>query len=368
MRSLFALFLVLHGLIHLLGAAKGFGLAALPQLSRPISPALGTLWLAAALLFVAAAVSIFAWPRWWWLAGAAAIAVSMAAIVPSWSDAKFGAAANAVALVGVVFGFLADGPFSLRAEYDRDVARALAATPAVRDALTEQDLAALPPPVRRYLQLAGVVGRPRVRDFRVRMHGRIRGAADAAWMPFAAEQHNVMAPKLRLFYMTATRLGVPAQGYHRYADSSAWMRIKAAALLPIQDLSGPEMLQAETVTLFNDMCLMAPATLIDPAIAWEAADDRRVRAAFTSAGVTIRAELVFGESGDLVDFVSGDRYRLADDGRLVGERWSTPVRAYRSFGPVRLSSGGQAQWHGPDGPFTYIELEIDDVQYNVGVE
>ena len=39
-----------------------------------------------------------------------AVLVSTAVIVPSWRDARFGMAANAVALVGVAFGMLAFGP------------------------------------------------------------------------------------------------------------------------------------------------------------------------------------------------------------------------------------------------------------------
>ena len=365
MTILFALFLAVHGLIHLLGAIKASGLADLPQLTRPIPPPLGVLWLVAALLFLGAAASLLVWPRWWWLVGAAAILVSTTAIVPSWSDAKFGAAANLIALAGVMFGFLAHGPFSLRTEYARDLAQKLAGGEADTSTLTEAEVAPLPAPVRRYLRLAGVVGQPRVRNFRVRMHGRIRGAPDAAWMPFTAEQHNFILPKARLFYMTAARMGIPAQGYHRYLGDSATMRVKAAALVLVQDVAGPEMLRGETVTLFNDMCVMAPATLIDPAIEWEAVDDRRARAAFSNAGITIRAELVFNGAGELTDFVSDDRSRLLADRRLVKMRWSTPVRGYRSFGSVRLPSGGEGKWHGPDGEFTYIELTLDAVTYNV---
>ena len=125
MTVVFAIVLVVHGLIHLLGFAKAFGLADLPQLTQPISPFLGVLWLIAAFLFLAAAGSLFVWPRWWWAIGACAIVVSMVAIVPSWADAKFGALANLIVLVGVVFGFLAQGPTSLRAAYERDVDRAL---------------------------------------------------------------------------------------------------------------------------------------------------------------------------------------------------------------------------------------------------
>ena len=49
------------------------------------------------------------------------------------------------------------------------------------------------------------------------------------------------------------------------------------------------MTQGETVTMFNDMCVMAPATLIDPAIVWEPVDARTARASFTNAGYRIRA-------------------------------------------------------------------------------
>lgn len=99
----FAIFLVLHGLVHVLGFIKAFNLAELPQLTQPISPLLGILWLVAAFLFLAAAGALVHGSRWWWAVGAAAIVVSMVAILPSWSDARFGALANLVALAGIVY-------------------------------------------------------------------------------------------------------------------------------------------------------------------------------------------------------------------------------------------------------------------------
>jgi hypothetical protein len=43
----------IHGLIHLMGFAKGFGYADFPQLTQPISRAWGLAWLVAALLVTA---------------------------------------------------------------------------------------------------------------------------------------------------------------------------------------------------------------------------------------------------------------------------------------------------------------------------
>ena len=189
LRLILAMLLVAHGLIHLIGVAKAFGLAGLPQLTRPIAPATGLFWLGAVCLFGAAAAALYLWPRWWWLVASAAVIVSCAAIVPSWADAKWGAAVNVIVLIAALFGYLADGPSSLRAAYDRDVAAGLART-RPQPPVTEADLAPLPDPVRRYLRAAGVVGQPRVQNMRARMRGRIRSGPDAPWMPFTAEQHN----------------------------------------------------------------------------------------------------------------------------------------------------------------------------------
>ena len=185
-------------------------------------------------------------------------------------------------------------------------------------------------------------------------------------MPITAEQYNLVHPPARLFYMTASMFAIPAQGYHRYVGPSASMTIKAAALVPIVNATGDEMNQGETVTMFNDMCLMAPGMLIDPEIDWEPVDATTARATFTNAGNTIRATLFFNDAGELIDFQSDDRYQSSSDGRTMKKlRWSTPVGGYRSFGPFRLPSGGEARWHEANGEYAYIELTIDDVQFNV---
>jgi hypothetical protein len=347
MSMVFGVLLAVHGLIHLVG------------LTRPNA----VLWGAAAASFLATAVTLFLWPRWWWAVGAVAVAVSTIPIAQNWSEARAGAAVNAVVLTGVVFGFLAQGPFSLRAQYDRDVRR-WRDRPARADILRDADLAGLPAPVRRYLRRAGVIGQPPVRSFRARMHGRIRSGPDASWMPIAAEQLNVVDVPVRLFYLTGQMRGIPVQGFHRFVSSSASMIVKAAALVPVARASGPEMDRSETVTMFNDMCLMAPAALAGTGIEWTPVDDRRARARFSGGNHTIAAELVFNEEDELVNFLSDDRSVVEGGGPGRRIRWSTPVGSYRTFGQVRVASHGTARWHEPAGEYAYIELTIDDIQYN----
>jgi hypothetical protein len=77
------------------------------------------------------------------------------------------------------------------AAYERDVDRALARV-AAAEPIGEGDLAHLALPMRRYLRTTGVVGQPRVHNFRARMHGRIRNGPEGRWIPFAAEQYHVI--------------------------------------------------------------------------------------------------------------------------------------------------------------------------------
>jgi hypothetical protein len=129
------------------------------------------------------------------------------------------------------------------------------------------------------------------------------------------------------------------------------------------------------VTLFNDICVMAPAALLDTRVDWgssrtvTASTGGRdtVPARFTHLGQTVSAELVIEADGTLVDFISDDRLATSADGATMKrERWSTPLRGVRAFGPIRLSAVGEARWHHGARSWSYIELTIDEVRYNVG--
>lgn len=105
MKILFLLAVTGHGLLHLLGPAKAFGLAALPQLTQPISKPAAMLWLLAAAATLATAAAIPLWPQRWWILTPVAILLSQAAIATSWQDAKFGTIPNLVLLAVAVVHF-----------------------------------------------------------------------------------------------------------------------------------------------------------------------------------------------------------------------------------------------------------------------
>jgi hypothetical protein len=367
-RWVFAAIIIIHGLIHLLGAVKGFGWAAVEQLSATPSVPVAVLWTAAAVMLVATGVCLLLRYRWWWVLGAVSLVVSQALIFSAWTDAKAGAVANAVLLVGVVYGYAADGPGSYRSKYRRLRAAALE-QPITDQVVTDADSAALPEPVAAYVRRSGAVGQRRVGNFRATISGRIRGGPDKPWMAFTGEQVNTFGSNpSRVLFMDATMFGLPVDVLHAYVGPRATMQVRLCSLIRMVDASGPDMDRAETVTMFNDLCVLAPAALVDAPVRWQPIDASHVRGEFTNGACTVAAVLTFGADGSLVDFVSDDRLRSAADGKsFVRQRWSTPVGQYRMFGTRRISTVGQARWHAPEpeGEFAYLEFRVDAMAYNV---
>lgn len=366
-RITIAALFALHGLIHFLGFAKAFKLADIPQLVQPISQPAGLLWLTAGILCLVAAGTLFFAPRWWWAIGAGAVVISQAVIVSSWGDASVGTVANVVLLAAVVYGFASRGPLSLRAEFEHDLTRMW---PPVRSAsgtvILESDLASLPDPVQRYLRRSGVVGQLPVTDFRATWTGRIRSDPDSAWMTFTADQLDLVDTPERFFMMDAKMKGLPVDILHAFDDEGATMRVRLLSVRSMVDAKGAALTHAETVTLFNDLCCLAPGALLSPDIIWEPVDPHTATAHFTLGVNTITAQLLFDDLGDLIDFVADGRAVMSPDDRTPSPmRWSTPLHDYAQVGPVRVATKAEVKWHPASGAWTYGEFELTSLAYNV---
>jgi hypothetical protein len=232
------------------------------------------------------------------------------------------------------------------------------------DKITQNDLQHLPPIVKKYLEYSGCVGKERLLNVRIKFGGRIRSGTEATWMNFSSEQYNFFDIPTRIFYIKASKMGIPVNGIHLYKDEKAIMVIRLAGLFKIVDAKGPEMNLGETVTFFNDMCCMAPATLIDKNIQWEVSDSLTVKARYTNGKISISATLYFNERGELVNFISNDRFETEDGKLYKNYPWSTPVREYRDFNGIQVASSASTIYHRPDTDFCYGEFLMKEIEFN----
>ncbi len=362
MKNLFAFLLSIHGLIHLMGFAKAFDLAHISQLSKEISRPLGVCWLVATALFIASTILFFLKNDFWWLVAMISVLLSQALVILYWQNARFGTIANVIILFIAVPAW---AQWRFENQYRRDVTESLTyATSLAEPVLTLDAISRLPDPVQRYIIYSGAINKPVLTNFKIKFEGQIRSDEKSEWMPFTSEQYNFIDQPIRLFFMKATMKGLPVSGYHSFINGIAIMEIRLLSLFKVQYQAGKEMDIAETVTWFNDLCLFAPAVLIDKRIQWEAIDSLSSKATFTNKDISISALLYFNNQGELINFVSDDRYRIANDEDRKVVRFSTPVKNYVEHNGRKYPSYGEAIWSLPEGDLTYGQFTTKEVEYN----
>jgi len=230
--------------------------------------------------------------------------------------------------------------------------------------ISEAHLAPLPEPVQRYLRYAQVLGKPRIRCAKVRQRGQMRPGPTQPWMPVEAVQYTTLAGRPSRTWYARIKVGPLAllSGYDRYDNGTGAMLIRALSIFPVVNVTGPETDMSALIIFVNDM-VMWPTAFLSDYIRWEPIDKMSARANVSLQGRSFSAELRFNDIGELVDFVTEDRYRAVGKG-FERNRWSTPLRAYREANGFRIPTEGDAIWDLPQGQLPYIHLSIGEVFYD----
>jgi hypothetical protein len=288
-----------------------------------------------------------------------ALICSQIAIVQNWQDAKYGTIANLMILLSAIASW---GSGHFQDAFREDVKQELKRQENLKPALvTESDLSPLPLPVQKYLRFTGAVGKARVYNMRVEFEGEMRQKGKE-FFPFHSVQYNFFDEYSRLFFMTAKMKGLQVPGYHRYLHQQASMDIRLFGLFSVTRQQGPVMDKTETVTLFNDICLMAPAALLDPRIQWQLRDSLSAKAIFSNGSQQVSAILYFDAEGALVNFVSDDRTEINANLHIP---FSTPIQRWQKIDGRTLIKEGDGVWHYPDGAFVYGKFRLKKIEYNV---
>jgi hypothetical protein len=357
-KYVFALIVLAHGLIHFLGFAKAFDCGNITRLTKYISKSAGTIWFFTAVLFSLVVTLFLAKKESWPYIAIVAVVISQILIFSVWKDAKFGTVANVIVLFVAITAW---GSQQFESTFSNDVkSHLLKISKTQADAVTETDIQYLPLPVQKYLRYCNVLNKPKVKNIKIVFDGEMR-EKDKDWFKFTSVQYNFFDDPTRLFFMKGEMFGTIVPGYHRYQNATASMQIKLFGLFNVVNIKGMTMDKAETVTVFNDMCLMAPAALIDKRIEWTAIDSLSSKATFTNGSITIAAALYFNEQGQLINFISDDRYAID----MKQYRFSTPVTDYIQMNGRNIWKYGEAVWHYPDGEFVYGKFHLKSIEYNV---
>jgi len=270
-----------------------------------------------------------------------------------------------VTLIILLISLVSFGLFLMKNEFTNRVKNDFSANNTLAtDILTENDIAHLPLIVQKYLHYTKSVGQPKIKNFRAEFTGGIRNKPEEEYMKLQSVQYNFYQKPSRYFFLKAAKMGIPATALHFYQNGTATFEVNLLNWLKVVDAKGDKLNQGETVTLFNDMCCIAPAALIDRRIKWEITGDTTVKAIFTNEKITVSAVLYFTKKGELVNFVSNDRYDT--DGKQYNNYpWETPLENYKMINGYFLPTKVKLIYLKPEGDFTYGEFEYKSLKYNL---
>jgi len=233
-----------------------------------------------------------------------------------------------------------------------------------RTVVTEDDIIHLPEPVQRYLRYTGIIGRQRVAFVRLKQTGAMRPKPDGKWFPLKAEEYyTVDNPGFVWKGCMAVAPLFSATAQDMYLNGQGNMHVKLMSAINIVNAKGKEMDEASLMRYFNEMQWF-PSSLVSDNVKWEAIDANSARSTLTDRGMTVSALFCFDKEGKITNFIA-ERGRSTDEGKLVRTKWSTPISEYRTYGNgLRLPSKGEAIWHLDSGKYSYIKLEITEVDYD----
>lgn len=225
------------------------------------------------------------------------------------------------------------------------------------------DLEGLPLCVQKWLEYSQVLGKERISTVRLKQKGVIRLEAGKPWMPAEAEQYfTVTEPGF--VWKTKVKMAplVYFAGRDKYHEGRGNMLIKLLSLITVVDARGKEMDQG-TLLRYLGETVWFPTAALSNYIKWEGIDSHSAKATMSYGGVTAAAVFKFNDKGEVIDFVC-ERYRTVGD-QYILETYSVPMKDYKEFNGIRIPTKGEAVWKLKTGDFSYYQVEITDIEYNI---
>ncbi len=359
MKYLFSFLLFVHGLIHLMGFANGFGFSKLPALTKYISKLTGTLWLFAAMLFTATVIFYILKKENWPLFAVAAVVLSQLLVVWYWKDAKMGTAANFIILLVVIPAL---GEWQFNRMYKKEVQRLLSQPiSSTIGTITNEQIRLLPTAVQKWLQASGVVGQPAIQRVYLQQRGEMKNKPDGKWIAFEAEQYFTTDPPSFSWKTKIRPSGfLFITGRDKYEQGKGHMLIKAYGLFTVADSKGSQTDQGAMVRYLAEICWF-PAAALNEYIKWEAINDKTAKATMSYGGVTASGIFYFKTNGDVEKF-EADRYYI-NNNRSSLEKWQVTCIDHKTMNGIRIPVKNNVTWKLKDGDFKWLELEITNIQF-----
>jgi hypothetical protein len=227
------------------------------------------------------------------------------------------------------------------------------------------DLEGLPEPVQRYFKYALKDGQEHIKFVRLKQVGEFRMKENQSWMPIKAEQYFITEDPAFIWRVKFTMAPfIWIEGRDMYHQGKGNMLIKLLSTITVADAAGSEMDISSLIRFLAEAPWFPTALLPSDYIEWKEIDSNSARAVIKDNGYTASGIFTFNEKGEIIKFVTNDRYMEAD-GKYFKEQWGGHYRNYQEIEGMKIPTEGEVEWNLSDRDLQYAKLKITDIQYNI---
>ena len=360
MEYAFAFILLIHGLIHLMGFAKAFKYAAIKSLTLPISKPAGLLWLLTSLLFMLVLAGFLLDKNFWPMLAIVTALLSQLLIVSVWRDAKSGTVANIIVLLVAIPPYAHNGFVAMTETEARGL---LAGVTLNNDRITSEDLAELPPVIRKWLDSAKVTETTQAYCARIRQRGKMRLKPDERWMEFEAVQYfDLQKPGFVWSVNVEMTPPLYMDGRDKFEQGQGEMLIRILSLITVVNERNNDKITTSTMLRYLGEISWFPSAALNPYIRWETIDSLSAKATMSYQHTEAEAIFRFNEAGDFVALEAERYYGGGEDATL--ERWIVSADDYKIINGIKVPYRNSVTWKLKDGDFKWLTLEITDLEVN----
>jgi len=362
MRFLLAFILLVHGLIHLMGFAKAFGLAEIPQLSQGISKPMGLFWLLTMILFMLSAVFFLLRKEWWFGPAIMAVIFSQLLIIGGWHDAKFGTIANVIILLT---SLLAYGHFRFEKMAQSEALTLLETSASgYSQNINKKEIENLPLIVQKWITTSGALEKSKTTSVRLKQKGEMKTKPNGNWMSFSAEQYfNILDPSFVWITKVDALPFIYMDGRDKLQNGRGEMLIKLLSWFPVVEEGNNEKVNSGSMQRYlAEMCWF-PSAATEKHFFWESTAQNSAKATMKVNDKTVSGIFTFSENGEFLSFET-QRYFGADANAKL-ETWFIEAVDYKIFDGIKIPNKCKVSWKLEDGDFNWLNLEITDLEYNL---
>ena len=230
---------------------------------------------------------------------------------------------------------------------------------------TEEKIADLPEPIKKYLYATGYINQPLMYNADVIWkESFIKLNPKKPWQPLETKQFNSIDPLVRIAYMKF--LTMPVSGRDIYRNGRGEMKGKLFNLFTIINGKGRDVSQSSLITVFCEF-LFIPAYIFAPYVSWEQMDERTVKAQLTDGEFKVSGFFHFDQEGLFSRFETDDRYYDTGKGNYKKTKFSAIVDSYQLVDDLKIPKDVRIVWHLQSGDYEYYKGTIEKIVFNVNV-